>query len=684
MLPNRTFSARMPFHANVNIHALAALLWCVTAFTPPASADGPLEVVGQWGGGSWSVLADGNVAYAGVGPNLYVLDIADPAHPVRIASLRLTDRLYEIHRLGQYLVIANGRGGLQIVDVSNPLAPQRVAALSDRPCRSVAISGSTAYLFDQYVRVVDIADPANPTVLGEVDSGLYPGELKGAFVQIAAGDDGYAYIAGPLGLTVLDARNPAQPTLLDALSTFGSGAAASVVGERLVVAFQELLVIFDLGDPANPAIQGSLGDPLFYPYTMTIDGEIAYLAHVSMGPAIVDISDPAAPRFLGEIETQANSMGMSAQAGRLFIASHDGGVFAIDASDPAHPLEVGRFSESTGQGTGIAVVGDLAYMTVRRGALRVFDVSQPENPAVIGTAALPGTFRPRLTAIGDRLYVADGTSGVGIADISNPAHITSTTWYPGLISPRMLVKGDSYYSYLVGGGYSLDMLTVRPRANSVPELRGGCPLSNSATVGAIAAGGDYLVVATNSGLSIVDVHLVVNPFEVASHPNRDIDDLIVIGNHVIAVGDGISSIDISNPLEPVVVGGSDRDAHRIAASGRYVVAVDHAANELLLLNVQYPTAPRIVASIPTNGDSENLAVEGNVAYVADGEGGLLIVRLPDPADFNFDGHVDTTDLTTLLSNFGIPAGAAWWQGDVDEDGDVDLSDLVSLLGAFGR
>ena len=54
-----------------------------------------------------------------------------------------------------------------------------------------------------------------------------------------------------------------------------------------------------------------------------------------------------------------------------------------------------------------------------------------------------------------------------------------------------------------------------------------------------------------------------------------------------------------------------------------------------------------------------------------------------PADLNGDGEVGLSDLTTLLSNFGIPSGADPNQGDLDGDSDIDISDLVLLLSAFG-
>ena len=56
---------------------------------------------------------------------------------------------------------------------------------------------------------------------------------------------------------------------------------------------------------------------------------------------------------------------------------------------------------------------------------------------------------------------------------------------------------------------------------------------------------------------------------------------------------------------------------------------------------------------------------------------------PIPGDLNADGHVNLTDLATLLTHFGTTSGEHRADGDVDGDGDVDLSDLATLLTNFG-
>jgi hypothetical protein len=56
---------------------------------------------------------------------------------------------------------------------------------------------------------------------------------------------------------------------------------------------------------------------------------------------------------------------------------------------------------------------------------------------------------------------------------------------------------------------------------------------------------------------------------------------------------------------------------------------------------------------------------------------------PCPGDLDGDGAVSIADLATLLSNFGLGAGATPEQGDLDGDEDVDIKDLAAMLSVFG-
>jgi hypothetical protein len=60
---------------------------------------------------------------------------------------------------------------------------------------------------------------------------------------------------------------------------------------------------------------------------------------------------------------------------------------------------------------------------------------------------------------------------------------------------------------------------------------------------------------------------------------------------------------------------------------------------------------------------------------------LTVTSATCNGDFNGDGVIDLTDLSTLLAQFGCTSGCS---ADMDSDGDVDLTDLATLLALYGH
>jgi autotransporter-associated beta strand protein len=60
----------------------------------------------------------------------------------------------------------------------------------------------------------------------------------------------------------------------------------------------------------------------------------------------------------------------------------------------------------------------------------------------------------------------------------------------------------------------------------------------------------------------------------------------------------------------------------------------------------------------------------------------VLVAVEVLGDANIDNHVDLTDLSTVLNNFGLTT-ANWWEGNFDGAATVDLTDLSDVLNNFG-
>lgn len=192
-----------------------------------------VELVGQIGGSSYAIAVEGDYAYIGVGPRLVIVNIADSAHPALIGqTVPLPDVVRDVAVAGSYAYVADYYGGLRVIDVANPAAPDEVGA-HDTPgsARGVAVAGSYAYVadWDGGLRMINVANSTAP-----VEVGAY--EMPGYAWSVAVAGS-YAYVADIFkGLRVIDVANPAAPVEVGVYVTPGATYSVAVAGSYVYVA----------------------------------------------------------------------------------------------------------------------------------------------------------------------------------------------------------------------------------------------------------------------------------------------------------------------------------------------------------------------------------------------------------------------------------------------------------------
>ena len=97
---------------------------------------------------------------------------------------------------------------------------------------------------------------------------------------------------------------------------------------------------------------------------------------------------------------------------------------------------------------------------------------------------------------------------------------------------------------------------------------------------------------------------------------------------------GFQVIDVSDPEAPRKLGGIDLPDARltvVAASRTHVLAGDRTADSLLVIDVTDQTAPRIVSRLDDWNTINDIAIEGDNAFVVD-YSGMTVVDISDPAN----------------------------------------------------
>jgi hypothetical protein len=228
--------------------------------------------------------------------------VVETFSPRALSSINIPGFPNGVAVAGNYVYVAAGATGLQVVDVTNLQAPF-LAGATDTPgnANDVRVVGNYAYVADGVTGlvVVDVSNPPSPRVVGS------EGTVGAATDLVVA--DGKAYVADEAGLSIVEVSDPAHPHFLGAVSLPGRARGVDVTGNLAVVAASDAGVfIVDVSDPANPALVGQTAtrpDGTSNAADVTIHERLAYVAdgaqRILGGLRIVDFRDPTNPVVVG-------------------------------------------------------------------------------------------------------------------------------------------------------------------------------------------------------------------------------------------------------------------------------------------------------------------------------------------------------------------------------------------------
>jgi hypothetical protein len=303
--------------------------------------------------------------------------------------------------------VADGFEGLVVVDVSDPLAPQRLGGLDTAgEAFDLSVRGSLVVIADgdAGLAVVDVADPAAPALLSTLP-------LPGLFVR---------------GVDL-----SADGRLAVAVGSGGGGGGGG--GDLILVSTKDLgpgdnLAVIDLAVPASPAVVGStqVGDP----QDVAVRGSLAVVADLSFsfGMTTVDLSDPVNPAVAASVDPNLGGLLVDVALSGSFAFGADvffvNGVPIVEVSDPAAPspraiLDFGAIADD--DGSGVAVDARYVYLTTAFFNSRLYigqyleiedDLGVP--PAVAITAPAAGTTVIEGSPVS---LAATATDDVGVASV---------------------------------------------------------------------------------------------------------------------------------------------------------------------------------------------------------------------------------------------------------------------------
>ena len=287
---------------------------------------------------------------------------------------------------GDYLYAAMGSAGLQIFDISERDNPVLVSSTGTLyySARDVVVSGNTAYVLDLWGGIFsfDVTDPANPAFLDSVampnNSSMQPFaaismELSGNTMWVANYDG---------GLSAFNVANPAAMTLLS-----------------------------NMRQPVAGVIFGEVGD-------LAIKGTYLYLTDASGFVAAIDITNPAAPGYLGKFNTAYSPWGIEIVGDRMYVV--DQGLVAYNLTNPATPLFAG-FLPLGGSPWQVAVKNNLAIVATASGYVFV-DVTKPTKMVATFAYSAPNFDSGNMVLAGEPSFAGSaamlpfGATGIAVVN----------------------------------------------------------------------------------------------------------------------------------------------------------------------------------------------------------------------------------------------------------------------------
>ncbi len=395
-----------------------------------------------------------------------------------------------------------------------------------------------------------------------------------------------------------------------------------------VTIYKAGLAVIDIADPAAPSLVASL--PLHgKAQRIRLSGTTAYIVEGVEGVALVDISDPTQPVILSRIllPGTANDISISDSL-LLIVTSYPGDLWFYHVSDPSSPRMAGRFSPWNSTFYAVAATGHLAYVSAHAyPQLLVIDFSDPAAAFQVGSFS--GLYQTSHITIRDDLLFLQNGLGFLVASLEDP------------ISPTLLGSWEDA-EYAVDFALHEDRLLLADkwfgvRTFDIAQPETPVEIDTIPTTGnswEVVSQGDYAYVANaTGGLRVVDISDEKNPFEVAVDRNPGNARTIAISGSALYVGDeeqGILTYDVTDPAHPLLVDWACpiSEPNRLIIRGTRLFA---SANGLSVLDISNPLQPTEIGflSFPSYLETRDLAIAGDMAYFLSSSR-MHVVDIADP------------------------------------------------------
>lgn len=571
-----------------------------------------LTPLDEYGGAVARVTVAGSYAYIGMGPRLVRLSLADPLHPAFTGqSSILPGSVTAITVQGQAAYVTDSAKNLHVFDLST--------ASLGAPANTLALPAAAT----------DVAADATQLIVAE----------------------------GSYGIEAYSLGAPLLPAFSIKRTCPGEANGVALSAGKVYVACTSAGVGY-FEDFYNTG-----KNPIAYPFTspqvamdVAVSGKNVFVATDLYGITSLELTTSGSSpswTYKDDINISNHTTRLALSGSYAYVAVEDvnywdpvsAGSFLdiVNISNPASLTAAGHLYYR-GDAVDVAYLGSAVYMAGMDGGLRAINAAAPASPAASGVYN-PLGIALHLQAGSSKIYAASDWQGLVMLSSSPAGKLSGLGQYSpaGLDTTWVAVAGS--YAYLANRAPTMSVVNI---ANPVaPTLAGSYTSGNAAFY--VGVSGSTAYVGEWIGSSPYHSHIqAVNVSNPAAPTPGVVNSLPASGEHsfisgsYLYVANGSSGLRILNLSDLSEAGNYPGIpyANAVAVYGdtAYVLNMDTvppytgAANAIYVINVTNKASLATVRTIPLNGQTMRLAVDGSTLYATACTGGLHIYDLTVPTN----------------------------------------------------
>ncbi len=632
--------------------------------------DSGFTVLGEWRWGSCiAAAAVGNYVYIGNGGLLQVLDVSQPATP-RVVWEMKTPLVRDIKIRDTLACVLLSDGRIIFLNTSIPSTPTLLSEIL-LPFANMPISASVAdsfvYVATQIgiVFVIDISNPQDPYRRGYIIGG-------GAFLSRIASRSNFIYYfsAYQAPALIIDARNP--DSLISRYFPPGiglSGISLHVSDTLLFAGVGIQLRVYSVAKPDTPVQLGAanIGTST---HSTTRRENYVYVSTFGSGLYVVDISSLTQPIVVNHIKRRIPTIGgghsITISNGLLF-SSLTIGLWTLDISqrDSLRPVS---FFPTGGGVRGIANRDNLTFLADGEAGLWILDVTDLDSIRNISNLNVGGS-ASKIVVSGNYAYLlvehgaspADITAqGLWILDVANPgspfvtSYIRSIVHYSANLVPSSISKNGNHVYLTKADAVNDSALAVINISDPYSPYTESVFRTNTLPYDVVAVDTLAYLATVNGGLRILSVSQPSVPREIGTILSTSLG--LAVRNHYVyvATDTGLSIVDVSLPSSPSLVGSTRTSGSRWLVDVTATNAFAYLGYDgLHAVDIRDPASPResMVVSFP-NRINDVVAVTDSLLFL--GSSGLVIGRSDLVTSVRQGTSPAKPELFKLLQNYPNP------------------------------